>query len=59
MLALLYEPGFDAMRCEEAAYPYIVENPQNLTVEQIYAEVQRVFAGFLERRNAGNGRFRF
>lgn len=50
---LLYEPGFNAMRCEEAAYPYIVENPQNLTVEQIYAEVQRVFAEFQEQRNLG------
>ena len=50
---LLYEPGFDAMRCEEAAYPYIVENPQNLTTEQIYAEVQRIFAEFQEQRNAG------
>ena len=50
---LLYEPGFDAMRCEEAAYPYIVENPQNLTVEQIYAEVQRVFAEFQEQRENG------
>lgn len=50
---LLYEPGFNAMRCEEAAYPYIIENPQNLTAEQIYAEVQRVFAEFQEQRNAG------
>ena len=50
---LLYEPGFNAMRCEEAAYPYIVENSQNLTVEQIYAEVQRVFAEFQEQRNLG------
>lgn len=50
---LLYEPGFHAMRCEEAAYPYIVENPQNLTVEQIYAEVQRVFAEFQEQREGG------
>lgn len=50
---LLYEPGFNAMRCEEAAYPYIIENQQNLTAEQIYAEVQRVFAEFQEQRNAG------
>lgn len=50
---LLYEPGFHAMRCEEAAYPYIVENPQNLTIEQIYAEVQRVFAEFQEQREGG------
>ena len=50
---LLYEPGFNAMRCEEAAYPYIVENPQSLTVEQIYAEVQRVFAEFQEQRENG------
>lgn len=50
---LLYEPGFDAMRCEEAAYPYIVVNPQKLTAAQIYAEVQRVFAQFQEQRNAG------
>lgn len=50
---LLYEPGFNAMRCEEAAYPYIIENPQNLTMEQIYAEVQRVFAEFQEQRNLG------
>lgn len=50
---LLYEPGFNAMRCEEAAYPYIVENSQNLTVEQIFAEVQRVFAEFQEQRNLG------
>lgn len=50
---LLCEPDFDAMRCEAAAYPYIVENPQNLTVEQIYAEVQRMFAEFQEQRNSG------
>ena len=50
---LLYEPGFNAMRCEEAAYPYIVENLQNLTVEQIYAEVQRVFAEFHGQRESG------
>ena len=35
---LLCEPGFDARRCEEAAFPYIVKNPQNLTAEQIYAK---------------------
>ena len=50
---ILYEPDFNAMRCEEAAYPYIVENPQNLTAEQIYAEVQRVFAEFQGQRDAG------
>lgn len=50
---LLYEPDFDAMRCEEAAYSYIVENPQNLTAEQIYVEVQRMFAKFQEQRNSG------
>ena len=50
---LLYEPDFNAMRCEEAAYPYIVENPRNLTVEQIYAEVQRVFAEFQGQRESG------
>ena len=38
---LLYEPGFDAMRCEKAAFPYIIGNPQNLTAEQIYGEVQK------------------
>lgn len=50
---LLYEPGFDAKRCEEAAYPYIMENPQNLTAEQIYAEVQKLFGRFNEQRNSG------
>lgn len=50
---LLYEPGFDAKRCEEAAYPYIVINPQNLTAAQIYAEVQRMFAQFQEQRDNG------
>lgn len=50
---LLYEPGFDAKRCEEAAYPYIVSNPQNLTAAQIYAEVQRMFAQFQEQRDNG------
>ena len=50
---LLYEPGFNALRCEEAAYPYIVENPQNLTAEQIYEEVQKLFSRFNEQRNSG------
>ena len=31
---LLCEPGFDALRCEEAAFSYIVENPQNLTARR-------------------------
>lgn len=50
---LLYEPGFDAMRCEEAAFPYIIRNPQNLTAEQIYGEVQKMFQRFGGERNRG------
>ena len=50
---LLYEPGFDALRCEEAAFPYIINNPQNLTAEQIYEEVQKLFQRFGEDRNRG------
>lgn len=50
---LLYEPGFDALRCEEAAFPYIVDNPLHLTAEQIYSEVQRAFVWFQERRDNG------
>ncbi len=50
---LLCEPGFDALRCEEAAFPYIVENPQNLTAKQIYAEVQKLFARFQKARDNG------
>ena len=50
---LLYEPGFDAKRCEEAAYPYIVENSQNLTVEQIYEHVQGMFGRFKTARDSG------
>ena len=50
---LLYEPGFDARRCEEAAFAYITRNPQNLNVRQIYAEVQKLFAQFHESRNNG------
>ncbi|MDE6847328.1 MAG: HAD family hydrolase [Lachnospiraceae bacterium] len=50
---LLYEPGFNAMRCEEAAYPYIVKNPMNLTTEQIYGEVQKMFRHFNEQRKKG------
>ena len=50
---LLYEPGFDARRCEEAAYPYIVSNPQNLTAGQIYVEVQRMFDRFQVQRECG------
>lgn len=50
---LLYEPGFDARRCEEAAYPYVVENPYNLTVEQIYEHVQRMFQHFQVQRDSG------
>ena len=47
---LLCEPGFDALCCEEAAFPYIVDNPQRLTAEQIYAEVQKLF-GRLDRKS--------
>lgn len=50
---LLCEPGFDARRCEEATIPYIVENPQNLTAEQIYAEVQKQFVRFQRARDNG------
>lgn len=50
---LLCEPGFDARRCEEAAFPYIVKNPQNLTAEQIYAEVQQQFVRFQKARDNG------
>lgn len=50
---LLCEPGFDALRCEEAAFPYIVENPQHLTAEQIYAEVQKLFGRFQKARDNG------
>lgn len=48
---LLYELGFDALRCEEAAFPYIIKNSQNLTAEQIYGEVQRLFQRFGEERD--------
>ena len=50
---LLYEPGFNAMRCEEAAFPYIIRNPMNFTIEQIYAEVQKMFQQFNEQRKSG------
>ncbi|MDE6405024.1 MAG: HAD family hydrolase [Lachnospiraceae bacterium] len=50
---LLYEPGFDALRCEEAAFPYIVENPLQLTAKQIYAEVQKLFERFQGERDNG------
>lgn len=50
---LLYEPGFNAMRCEEAAFPYIINNPMNLTVTQIYTEVQKMFRQFNEQRKRG------
>lgn len=50
---LFYEPGFNAMRCEEAAFPYIIKNPLNLTVEQIYAKVQKMFQQFNEQRKSG------
>ena len=50
---LLYEPGFNAMRCEEAAFPYIIKNPLNLTATQIYEEVQKMFRQFNEQRISG------
>lgn len=50
---LLCEPGFDALCCEEAAFPYIVDNPQRLTAEQIYAEVQKLFGRFQKARDNG------
>lgn len=50
---LLYEPGFNAMRCEEAAFAYIVKNPCNLTAAQIYGEVQKMFQRFSEERGRG------
>lgn len=50
---LLCEPEFDALRCEEAAFPYIVENPQHLTAEQIYAEVQKLFKRLQKARDNG------
>lgn len=50
---LLYEPGFDAKRCEEAAYPYIISNPRKLSIEQIYEHVQRMFGQFKTQRDSG------
>ncbi len=50
---LLYEPGFDALRGEEAAFPYIVENPRNLTAGQISAAVQKLFGEFEGLRGGG------
>lgn len=48
---LLYEPDFDAMRCEEVAHSYLVENTLHLTAEQIYTEVQRMYDEFQAVRN--------
>ncbi len=50
---LLCEPGFDALRCEEAAFPYIVENPLHLTAKQIYIEVQKLFERLQKGRDVG------
>ncbi len=50
---LLYEPGFDAKRCEEAAFAYITHNPQKLSTTQIYEEVQKMFQQFDGLRNRG------
>ena len=40
---LLYEPGFDVLRGERAAFSYIVENPRHLTAEQVSTAVQELF----------------
>ncbi len=50
---LLCEPEFDALRCEEAAFPYIVDNPRNLTAKQIYAEVRKLYERFQKERDNG------
>ncbi len=37
--------------CAEAAFPYIIENPRQLTAAQIYEEVQRVFERLMKQGN--------
>ncbi len=50
---LLYEPDFDARRCEEAVLPYIIENPQQVTAEQIFVHTQKLFEEFGKYRKQG------
>lgn len=50
---LLYEPGFDAQKCEAAICPYIIENPQQLTASQICIQVQKLFKKFGSYRQEG------
>lgn len=50
---LLYEPGFDPARCEEAIFPYLVKNPQALTPKQVSERVQELFGFFQEQSEGG------
>ena len=49
---LLYEPDFDPMAMEKAAFEHLTANPKNLTVEQIYAHVRSVFEKATQMRMA-------
>ena len=44
---LLYEPGFDFLRGEEALFQYIKSNKKGLTPKQVYEFSQKLF----ERHN--------
>ncbi len=50
---LLYEPGFDVLRGERAAFSYIVENPRHLTAEQVSTAVQELFGELQGLRESG------
>lgn len=50
---LLYEPEFDFLRGEEAAFRHVAENPRGVTAAEAFALGQRLFAEAGAARKAG------
>lgn len=50
---LLYEPGYDFLRGEQALFPYITKNKYNLTPEEVSAFAGKLFETFGDVRRIG------
>ncbi len=50
---LMHEPEWNLLNGEKALYPYITENPMNLTAEQICNTTQTLFERFEKIRECG------
>ncbi len=50
---LCCEPGFDLSRGYSAVYEYIIENPNDITADELYKASEALFKEFVQCRNIG------